>query len=550
MSYREILRILSSYLYLYAGILAVPLLLAAYYQFRIELNTHPQIHTTAAFAYTIVICLALAWLCAKGAGKGRSLAYQQHEAIASVVIIWFLTPAIGALPFLLSGTLDRFDQAYFEATSGFTTTGATILEAKRYDSQTGKEIPIQRTINDGIQETTYRFYGTVKPVRDPQTGQLLEGLEAVSPALLFWRSLMQWIGGMGIIVLFVAFLPELGVKGKFLFQTEAPGPLKEGFKPRIKETALQLWKIYVGLTLLEILFLIVVNPKMSLFDAITLAFSTLSTGGFSVHNENIAYYQQTATEWVILLFMILGSLNFSIYYSLLKGKFYRLFDAELICFLCLLGILGFFVAWHLKGGLIVSLTGEVAGTYSFCDALRIGFFQLVSTQTSTGFFIANYDTWPYVVQVVLLIAMYLGGMSGSTAGGLKVIRIQILFKVVKNKIESIFQPQAIKINRVGDKEIDSATASSVLCFFFIATAVSVLGTFLYVWDQIDFETALGLTPCMINNTGIGFRLAGASGTMAFLSPFSSFLSSFLMILGRLEYYALLALLFPAFWENR
>ncbi len=550
MSYREILRIISSYLYLYAIMLCVPFLLAAYYQFRIEFNTHPQIHTTIAFAYTIVICVGLAWLCAKGAGKIKLVASRQREAIASVVIIWFLTPAIGALPFFLSGTLERFDQSYFEAASGFTTTGATILEGKQYDSQTGQEIPIQRTYCTGMQEISYHFYGTVKPVKDPATGELLQGIEAVSPALLFWRSLMQWIGGMGIIVLFVAFLPELGIKGKFLFQTEAPGPLKEGFKPRIKETALQLWKIYLGLTLLEILLLMMTNPNMLFFDAITLAFSTLSTGGFSVHNKNIGYYQHSSTEWIILLFMILGSINFSIYYSIIKGKFYRLFDAELIAFLITLVILGCFVAWHLKGIPDMTLTGETKGHYSTIEALRIGLFQLVSTQTSSGFFITNYDTWPYVVQVVLLIAMYLGGMSGSTAGGLKIIRIQILFQTLKNKIESIFQPKTIKITRVGEKEIDASTSLSVLCFFFIAIIASVLGTFLYVWDHIDLETAIGLTPCMLNNTGIGFRAAGAAGTMAFLSPFSSYLSSFLMILGRLEYYAVLTILFPSFWEDR
>jgi trk system potassium uptake protein TrkH len=549
MSYREILHILSSYLYLLAVILCLPFFLAAYYQFRIELNTHPQPHSTAAFAYTIGICVGLAGLCAKGAGKTKTMLYRQREALICVVIIWFLTPAIGALPFILSGTLERFDQAYFEASSGFTTTGATILEAKQYDPSTGNEILIQRT-NDGEQKTIYRFYGTVKPVIDSLTGKRLQGLEAVSRALLFWRSLMQWIGGMGIIVLFVAFLPELGVKGKFLFQTETPGPLKEGFKPRIKETALQLWKIYLGLTLLEIFLLLITNSNMSLFDATTLAFSTLSTGGFSVHSENIAYYQKTSTEWIILLFMILGSLNFSIYYSWLKGKFYRLFDPELIGFLLILSILGYFVAWHLRGMPILSLTGNFMGTYSYNNALRIGLFQLVSFQTSTGFFVANYDAWPYIVQTVLLISMYLGGMSGSTAGGIKIIRLQILFQTLKTKIESIFQPKTIKITRIGEKEIDTSTTISVLCFFLMIIVMSVLGAFFYIWDQIDLETSLGLTACMINNTGLAFRVAGATGTMAFLSPFSNYLSSFLMILGRLEFYSVLAILFPAFWEDR
>ncbi len=549
MSYREILRIISSYLYLYAAILCLPLLLAIYYQFRIEAMTHPQPHATTAFVYTICICLGFGWLLGKRKGKTSAIIYRQRESLAAVVIIWFLTPAIGALPFLFSGTLERFDQAYFEAVSGFTTTGATVLESKKYDLQTGQEISIQHTYHN-TQTFTYTFYGTVKPIKDPVTGEHLKGLEAVSRAILFWRSLMQWIGGMGIIVLFVAFLPELGVQGKILFQTETPGPLKEGFKPRIKETALQLWLIYLVLTLAEIILLFIVNPLISLFDAITIAFSTVSTGGFSVHNENIGYYQHTSIEWVILTFMILGSLNFSLYYYLLKGKFYRLFEPELMSFFLTLAILGSFVVWQLGGIPQLSLTGKNLGDYTYAQALRIGLFQLVSAQTSTGFFVDPYDTWPYPIQVVLLVAMYLGGMSGSSAGGIKMIRLLILFQIAKIKIESIFSPRTVKITRIGNRDIDHSTALSVLCFFLIIITLSVISTFCYVLDKIDPETALGLTACMVNNTGIAFKAAGSANTMAFLSPFSTYLSSFLMILGRLEFYAILALLFPAFWEKR
>ena len=437
MSYREIRRIISSYLYFYGAILSLPLMLSAYYQFRIDNTTHPQPHSTFAFGFTITICLGLAWLLAgRRKGKEPSIVYRQREALVSAVLIWIITPAIGALPFVFSGTLDRFDQAYFEASSGFTTTGATVLEAKKYDAQTGEEIPIKRSFC-GTNLNTYTFYGNITPVEDPVTGKRLEGIEAVGHALLFWRSLMQWIGGMGIIVLFVAILPEIGVQGKFLFQTETPGPIKDGFKPRIKETALQLWAIYLFLTVLQVGLLLVFSREITLLDAITLSFSTLSTGGFSMHNENIAYYQNTHIEWIILIFMLLGSLNFSLYYHLLKGKFYRLFNSELIAYLLLVAILGIFVVYQLVGSPDISIQGENVGRYSFAKALRIGFFQLVSTQTSTGFFIDPYDLWPYPVQVLLLIAMYLGGMSGSTTGGMKIIRIQLLFQLAKSKIESI-----------------------------------------------------------------------------------------------------------------
>ena len=548
MAYREILRILSSYLYLFAALLCIPLLLAAYYQFRIEFGFHPQPHATAAFGLTCLLCLVLAWLCGKGAATATSFIYRQREALISAVLIWFLTPAIGALPFIFTGTVTRFDQAYFEAASGFTTTGATILEAKKFDPHTGKEIPIRRTY-PGIKEIEYQFYGTIDPVKDPVTGVQMEGIEAVSRALLFWRSFMQWIGGMGVIVLFVAFLPELGIKGKFLFQTEAPGPLKEGFKPRIKETALQLWKIYVRLTLAQVILLLLFDRKMSLFDAVTLAFSTLSTGGFSVHTANVGYYDSAAVEWILLLFMILGSVNFALYYAILKGKLYRLFDAQLICFLAILGTLGLLTSWQIWGTHNITPTGEAIGNYSFSEALRIGLFQLTSAQTSTGFFISDYDLWPSIVQAILLVSMFLGGMSGSTAGGMKIIRLQILFQFAKRKIESLFHPKKVTITRIGDKEIDASTGMSVLCFFFIVISLSVLATLIYIWDQVDPETALGLTTCMVNNTGLAFRAGGAVGSMAFLSPFSNYLSAFLMIIGRLEFFAVLALCFPSFWKE-
>lgn len=546
MFYREILRILSSYLFLYAAVLGVPFILAAYYQFVADPLKHPQPASTLAFAYTIALCLGLAFLFKQGVRQAKAALYRR-ESLATAVIIWFLTPAIGCLPFLFSGTLERVDQAYFEAASGFTTTGATVLEAKKYDPETGKEVPIRRTYC-GMQQTTYEFYGTVAPVTNA-LGEQFEGIEAVNHALLFWRSLMQWLGGMGILVLFVAFLPELGVKGKFLFQTESPGPIKEALTPRITETALQLWQIYVGLTIAEIILLLVTNRQMSLFDAVTITLATVSTGGFSVRNENLGYYHNFHTEWIVLVFMILGSINFSFYYYIIKGKIYRLFEPEFALYMVLLFVLGSFIAWNLIGVERITLTGESEGIYSWREAIHMGFFQLISAQTSTGFFLADYDHWPAIVQAIILVAMYLGGMAGSTAGGIKIVRFYMLFQIIKSKVESIFRPKTIRIIRLGQREIDQAAAISVLCFFVLVMAFSVLATFCYLADQIDPETALGLTACMINNTGGAFRAAGPMSTMAFLSPFSTLLSSFIMILGRLEFYAVLVLLVPAFWKD-
>lgn len=548
MFYREILRIIGLYLLLYATILLLPLLLAGYYQFIALPEMHPQPHATSAFFYTLIICLLLAGVCLSFARSAKKVLYRK-EALFTMVAIWFLTPLIGALPFLLNGTLSRFDQAYLEATSSFSTAGASVLEAKKYDPETGVEMPWLKTYCDS-NPIKYTYYGTITPITDPYTGKKLEGLNAVSRAILFWRSFSQWLGGIGIIVLFVAFLPTLGIGGKFLFQLEVSSHLKEGLTPRIQETALKLCEIYVGLTFAQIMALLLTNKNMALFDATTLAFSTISNGGLSIHNENLAFYHQTWTEWVVVLFMWLGSLNFSLYYFILKGHLKRLYQPELILYLAILVGFGLFVSWKLVGVKHFSLTNEDLGHYDVSSALKQGFFQVISTQTSTGFYITNYDTWPSIIKVLLLISAFIGGMSGSTAGGIKIIRLQLLFQIVKNKIESIFMPQTVKILRVGQKEIDQTTMLSTLCYLLIAIVACVVATFIYMLDHLDTESAFTLAISMISNAGLGFQIHGPTGSLAFLSPFSAYFSSFLMILGRLEFYVVLAILLPIFWRTR
>lgn len=547
MFYQEIVKIFRSFLFLYAFILVIPFALAAYYEFIANPIDHPQPHSTAAFGLTILLCLIAGVIC-YFFSRAPSAPLYRREAIAASVLIWFITPAIGALPFIFSDTLDRFDQAYLEATSGFTTSGASVFEAKNFDKTTGQEIPIVKTYT-GVFPSTYTYFGNITPVYDPATGKNLEGLEAVSRAILFWRSFSQWLGGMGIIVLFVAFLPGLGIGGKFLFQAEAQGISKEGISPRIKETAINLWKIYVGLTVILIFTLIITNSQLPFFDAISLAFSTISTGGLAIHDHSVAFYNNSATEFVIAIFMILGGINFALYYYIIKGKFSRLIEPEFILYLTLILVFSLFAAWYLYGYPKIGFSGEDLGTYSLLEALKGGFFQMISTQTSTGFFTHNYDNWPIPIQGLLLLSMFMGGMAGSTSGGIKIIRIGMLFVIAKNQIESIFRPKTVKILRIGTKVIDRDTKISVLCFFFIVIFFCTIGTFVYILDNIDPETSLSLSVAMVNNTGLGFRLNGPTGTLAFLSIFPAYFSSFLMILGRLEFYAVLVTLSPAFWKE-
>jgi len=548
MRFRDILQILSLYLFGFALILAIPLLLAFYYEF-VNPAAHPQPHSTLAFLISLVCCGALGLLC-HFFGNPKQKHLYKKEGIALVAIIWLITPAIAALPFVFSGTLTNPIQAYFEATSGLTTTGSTVLQAKAYDPKTSQEIPITATYGDLSKAITYSYYGTVAPVRNPETGEVLyNGIEAVSKALLFWRSFIQWLGGLGVIVLFVAILPSLGVSGKLLAQSEMPGPIKDAWTPRIKQTAIQLWSIYVVLTIVLIGLLMVTNMKMELLDAVTLSFSTLSTGGFSIRNESVAFYQNPVTDWIIIIFMVLGATNFSLFYSVFRGKMYRLYNVELFLFLGIILFSCALASWYLLGTTTGLLDGGKEQIDTIGKAIHYGSFHVISALTSTGFDTVNYDTWPSVVQALLLIVMFVGGMSGSTAGGIKIIRQYILFRIGQYKIESIYRVGTVRQFRVYDQEVNAETSQNVLCFFLLIITISVLGTFLYIMDNIDPETSLGLVGCMINNCGLAFRMAGPTDSFAFLSNFSSILSSALMLLGRLEFFVLLAILIPSFWKK-
>lgn len=547
MLYRDICKTLSFYMWILVIPLSVPFFIAAYCEWIAGPEAYPQPPAAFAFLLTIAATLllgALFWMI----GKQSTGHLFRREALLLVLLVYLLTPAIGSLPFFFNGTLSNPVDALFEAVSGITTTGATIMQAKKIDPETGEERPITFSFVTG-EKTTYSFYGNVSPVIDPETHQiLLSGLDAVSPALLFWRSFMQWLGGGGIIVLFVAILPALGVGGKILFQTEVTGPSKESMMPRIKETASKLWKIYLGLTICEVILLMATNDAITFFDAITISFSTISTGGFTARDGGIAFFHNAYTDWVIIAFMILGSISFSIYFFCMRGKFNRLRDPELRLFLLIILFSITIATWQLMGKAQHRLSSTNSlGEFTFWEAVRFGAFQVISAQTSTGFTTANYDLWPFSVQVLMLVLFYVGGMAGSTAGGIKVIRHQTFFHIMLNKIESIYRPDTVRTYRIGNNIIDSRTATTVLCFFMVAASLAILGTFLLVLDGVDPETGLTTVSCMLNNTGIAFRMA--SNSFAFLTDGGKILSCFWMIAGRLEYFAVLIAFVPAFWRT-
>ena len=548
MLYKDICKILGYYLFGFTIALLIPFFIAVYYQFFADPATHPQPHSAFSFFWTLIISLALALTC-RFVGQHSSGHLYRREALITVVIIWFVTPAIAGIPFYFSGTLEDPVHAFFEATSGFTTTGATTMQAKQYDEETGEEIPIRRTFC-GAHTTVYSYWGTIKPVRDPKTGEILyEGIEAVSKALLLWRSFMQWLGGMGIVLLFVAILPALGVGGKVLFQAEVPGPIKDSLTPRIKETASQLWKIYVGLSIAEMVLLMVTNPELDWFESSTIMFSTMSTGGFTVKNASIGAFQNAYTDWIVIIFMVLAGVNFSLYYYSLRGKFYRIYEPEFFLYLILIILSCCVATWFLVGYHKILLTGVSEDVFTAGAAVRYGFFQVISAMTTTGFVTADYDAWPNAIQALMLIVMFFGGMSGSTAGGMKIARIHMLFHITKQKVESLFRPETVRQYKLGNREIDTNAAIMVLCFFLILITIAAFSTFFFIIDGIDSETALALATLLINNIGIGFRMTAPTESCAFLSDFGLVYSSLLMVFGRLEFLAVLAVMVPAFWQQ-
>jgi trk system potassium uptake protein TrkH len=547
MTYSEIFKILGKFLTGFSLTLLIPLAVGVYYQFIAAPAAHPQPHSTFAFIYSFILCLGIGMSFIMLGSRTEISFLYRREGIAAVVMLWLILPAIGALPFVISHTLNNPVQAYFEAASGLTTTGSSIITAKKFDPQLGKEIPIVNTIK-GDTNTTYSYYGTIEPIRGENGVIVLEGVEAISKALLLWRSMLQWLGGIGIVVLFVAILPALGVGGKILFNTEVPGPIKETLTPRILDTAKLIWKVYLGLTVLQIGLLMATNKNMPLLDAINITFCTLSTGGFAIKNSNIAFYDNVWTEWVVILFMLFGSLNFSLYFYMVKGKFFRLSDRELFVFLTIVISGCLFTAYYIFGTPKILLNGNT-GIFNLHEALRHGSFQFISAISDTGFATADYDRWPFSVQLILLVAMYLGGMAGSTTGGIKTIRLILLFRTCQDKIESLYRPNTVRSLQVGHRVVDPNVAMTVLCFFATLISLSVLGTFLLSVDGVDLETSLSVITSSINNSGFGFREAGPTSSFAFLSNFSLIVSSLWMILGRLEFFAILLLLIPAFWRR-
>ena len=443
--------------------------------------------------------LSMAISCLLGGGLlwiGRSskkLHLSRKEAMLMVGGGWFVAGLVGALPFYLSGYIPHFYDAFFETISGFTTTGASILT----------------------------------------------DIEALPKGLLFWRSYTHWLGGMGIIVLFVAIFPFLEISGKKMYQFEVPGPDVGGLRPKIQTSAFILWTIYVGISLAETLALWAAG--MTLYDAMCHTFGTMATGGFSTKNTSIGFYSSPAIHLIITVFMIIAGANFSLYYFLLKGKFSQVWrDTELRVYLTIIAFSTVLFSYLLYTQEYFA-TGFKSGVSAF--------FNVVSIMTTTGYGTTDTDLWPMLAKAWLLVLMFIGGCGGSTGGGIKVVRYVMLLKHAYAQIITSYSPQRKFAIKVSGKPVGHPIIERTLSFFFLYLFVYGIGVLVIAAYGYDWSVTISSVAACLNNIGPGFSLVGATGNYAFMAPFPKVFLSIYMVAGRLELFAVLICLAPDFWKR-
>jgi len=438
-------------------------------------------------AIGFVLGAGLAWSCAPGPEIGH------REGFAIVAFSWLAAAALGALPYYLSGAIPSYLNAYFESMSGFTTTGSTIL---------------------------------VK-------------VEALKPSLLFWRAFTQWLGGMGIIVLSLAILPVLGIGGMQLFQAEMPGPTKDRLVPRIQDTARILWSIYLIFTVVEAGLLMLAG--MNFFDAICHAFCTLATGGFSTRTGSVAAFHSPWTDLIIIIFTILAGINFSLHYRLLSGNWKAFTQSEELRFYLGIGIFA---------TILIMLVNMLFGTYnSWSDSLRYSAFQVWSILTTTGLGTADFDQWAPVCKFALVILMFLGGMAGSTGGGIKQLRILMFWKFTRMQIRKLIHPKAVEAIKLDNHKVPAEVIQSILGYLSLYMVVFVVATLIVTGQGIDIITGSTAVIATLNNIGPGLGGVGPSRNFAWLPDLSKAVLIVCMVAGRLELYTIAALLVPSYWKD-
>ena len=426
-----------------------------------------------------------------------------REGFMVVALTWITLSLVGALPFIISGILPSYTDAVFETMSGLTTTGSTIM--------------------GGITSTGFQ---------NPN-------IESLTHSFLFWRSLAQWLGGMGIIVLSLAILPLLGIGGMQLFQAESPGPTADKLTPRVQETAKLLWVVYLALTALEFM-LLWLHPSMNWFDALNHAFTSLASGGFSTKDTSIAAFDSVYIDVIITLFMFLSGVNFAMHFRLLKGDLGTFFNNRETRFYTLVTVIGIFIItfslWYFDGRTLL-------------EALRYGSFQVVAIITTTGYVTDDYELWYTFGASVLLLFFFTGASAGSTSGGLKMARWMILIRNLGREIKQIIHPRAIIPIRIGDHAIEPSIQRTVLSFFILYILIFGFGVILISLFGYDLMSSIGASISALGNVGPAWGEFGPTDNFATLPYAAKWVLIILMMIGRLELFTVIILFSPSFWKQ-
>ena len=481
MNYRMVVFVLGRIFLVEAAMLLLPMLCSAIYG---------EWYMLSAFLLPAVILLLLGLAASLRTPKNTTI--YARDGLAIVALVWVLMSAFGALPFVISGEIPAFADAFFEMVSGFTTTGSTIL-------------------ND---------------------------VEALSRGALFWRSFSHWVGGMGVLVFAMAVLPMTDGRAMHLMRAEVPGPTCGKLSSKLSDSAKILYGIYFAMTALEVVFLCA--GGMSLYESLIHSFGTAGTGGFSNRGLSIGAYQNPYFEWVIGIFMLLFGVNFNLYYFILMRHFREAFGSEELR--AYLGIVLFSTVTIAAN--ILSMVGSVG------EAVRTAFFQVSSIITTTGYATADFNLWPTYSRILLLVLMFVGGCAGSTAGGLKMSRVIIFFKAARQDLNKMLHTHAVTTIRFEGKPLDEKTLQGVHNYFNVYMLLIMLSTVLVSLDGFDLTTTFTAVITCINNVGPGMEMVGPMGNFSRFSAPVKYLLSFDMLAGRLELYPMLAMFAPRLWRSR
>lgn len=444
----------------------------------------------------------LMWFTNKKAPKNL----QKKEGYIIVTFGWLILSLTGTLPYLLTGAIPEFTNAFFETMSGYSTTGASIL-------------------ND---------------------------IESMPKGILFWRSATHWIGGMGIIVLTIAILPLLGIGGMQLFMAEAPGPSADKMHPRITETAKRLWLIYVSLTFTE--FFLLKIAGMGWFDAINHAMSSMATGGFSTKNASVSFWNgMPLIQYIIILFMFIGGTNFILTYFAFKGKFQKILKNEefkwyFLGSLSLIVVLTIVILFFQDPTLQTTVHHPMTLGKTE-SAFRHAAFQVIAILTTTGFVTADFTMWSSFATMLIFALFFIGGSAGSTAGGVKIVRQIIMIKSSLLELKKLLHPNAIIPVRYGGKAVQQTIVFNILSFFVLYMLIFILSAVLLTFLGLDFRSAIGAAASSLGNVGPALGSVGPVNNFEHLSTTAKWFCSFLMLIGRLELFTVLILFTPYFWKK-